>query len=171
MKKEERIRRALLLCCHYTRNLASYRAGWKGGDFQGRSQLVKTLNSNFIDIAVMEWCKLFGNYKIEKHHWKKIVKNKTEFKREMLIYAGLNNQSFHALWKEVLDYRDKFVAHLDSDEIMHIPLMEKTLSTIIFYYNELRLSVESQETLYGLPTDLIKYYDACYENALKLNEI
>ncbi|MGA7749305.1 MAG: hypothetical protein WCA63_04090 [Gallionella sp.] len=84
MDRQKRLRRVALLCCHFMRNLAYYRAGWNGNHFSiPASEFNKTVNSNFIDICVLEWCKLFGEHQ-EPHHWKNIVANKKEFKSGLL---------------------------------------------------------------------------------------
>ena len=166
MTRKERIRRAALVCFHYTRNLAYYRAGWDGLLFKKDSEFWKTTNSNFLDLATLEWCKLFGDYDKEKHHWKNIVKNKTKYKQRMLEHSDIDEAEFKKLWNKVRRYRDKFIAHLDSDTEMNTPLMDKTYSTIVFYYNELRKYAEDGFYLDDLPLDLEAYYDKCFKEAL-----
>ena len=57
MTREQRLRRCLLVCCHFARNLAYYRARRQSspgpaGDFW------ISADANFLDVAVMEWCKV-----------------------------------------------------------------------------------------------------------------
>jgi hypothetical protein len=56
------VRKLSLLCCHCVRNIAYYRMGFVTEDGTGNlkhaSQFGATVNSNMLDIAVLEWCKL-----------------------------------------------------------------------------------------------------------------
>ena len=68
MERNKRLRRVGILCCHFARNYAYYNAGWSSKGLKVKDQFWVSLNSNFIDISVIEWCKLFGDYK-DKHHF------------------------------------------------------------------------------------------------------
>ena len=67
MTRREKLGNVVKLCHSFLLNLASYRAGWNNehrhllemtntvsGDFW------RKVNGNFIDMCVLEWCKLFG---------------------------------------------------------------------------------------------------------------
>ena len=51
---------------------------WKSKD----DSFWRTLNSNFLEICVLEWCKLFGDHK-DKYHWENIMDDPSKFKQEM----------------------------------------------------------------------------------------
>jgi hypothetical protein len=52
-------------------------AGWDGKKYiLPESELWATLNSNFLDIAVLEWCKLFTDAKAY-HNWRKVLLTRT----------------------------------------------------------------------------------------------
>lgn len=165
MNRKQRTRRAALICCHCVRNIAYYRAGWKDGNLFVKTEYGATVNSNFIDMGLLEWCKIFGNHE-EKHHWKNIVSNKTLFRENMLKSIGIELKDLKKHWKKVLTYRNKFLAHLDSNEIMHIPTIENTLKTAIFYYSYLYTHHNTDGLFSRLPADLEKYYEKCYTDAL-----
>ena len=84
----------------------------------------------------------------------------------MLEYVGIDEKEFKSLWKKVLKYRNKFVAHLDSDEIMNVPLMENTYKTITFYYTQLRKYAKEEGYLNDLPADVETYYEKCHTDAV-----
>ena len=107
MTRKERIRRAALICCHCTRNVAYYRAGWESGELIDKTEYGATTNSNFIDLGLLEWCKVFGNHE-EKHHWKNIVSNKISFRENMLETINVDIKGLKTHWKKVLTYRNKF---------------------------------------------------------------
>jgi hypothetical protein len=60
MSRKDRLRRVALLCAHFTRNLAYYRAA-QDRIARTSPEFWRTVYSNFLDIAVLEWCKLFDD--------------------------------------------------------------------------------------------------------------
>ncbi|HKI44605.1 MAG TPA: hypothetical protein VKA08_04635, partial [Balneolales bacterium] len=75
MNENQRLRRVALLCAHFMRNLAYYRAGWGDGALKKKTEFWITVNGNFYDICVLEWCKLFAD-KNDKHCWLKLIEDK-----------------------------------------------------------------------------------------------
>lgn len=73
LSRRERLRRTALLCAHCIRNLAYYRAARTDGalTFSARNRLHVTINGNFLDVMVLEWCKLFVPR--EEHAWRNVV--------------------------------------------------------------------------------------------------
>jgi hypothetical protein len=122
MTRRERIRRVAILCCHCLRNLAFYKAGWRDGEFIHKkpSQFWINVNGNFIDICVLEWCKLFG-LKRDEHYWEKVITDRASFFDGLIKLLSLSKDEFEAYVQEVRSYRDKFIAHLDSEKVMNIP--------------------------------------------------
>ncbi len=120
MIRKERLRRVAILCCHCLRNLAYYRAGWHGDELILKGQFWINVNGNFLDICVLEWCKLFGDLR-GKHYWGKIISDTQIFYAGMLHKLKVAEAELESLKKEMRRYRDKFVAHLDSDKTMYIP--------------------------------------------------
>ena len=158
MERYRKLRRCLLLCSHFTRNLAYYRAGWENGELKRKDPFWLTLNSDFLDICVLEWCKLFGDYK-DKYHWKKIVDAPDDFKKEMFRKLGIEQINFDELWESIRSYRDKFVAHLDDEETGMIPKFDLALEMVIFYHENVKKAFKEEWQLTGLPLDLRAYYD------------
>lgn len=166
MDRDKKLRRSILLCSHFTRNLAYYRAGWKDGSLKRDDPFWKTLNSNFLDICVLEWCKLFGDHK-DKYHWKNIMDYPSKFKQEMFQELNIKQADFDGIWASIKSLRDKFVAHLDNKEIMNIPQFDLALSLVIFFHKKAVKSLVNEKSLEGLPRDLKAFYDACYTEAEK----
>lgn len=164
MTRKKRIRRAALICCHCTRNIAYYRAGRKDNYLINETEYGATVNSNFIDSGLLEWCKVFGNHE-EKHHWKNIISNKTSFRDNMIETINIDLKELKAYWKKVLTYRNKFLAHLDSNEIMDVPKLDVTLKTVFFYYSYLYKHQNTNGVFNGLPNTLEEYYEKCYKEA------
>lgn len=167
MTRDERIRRAALLCCHLTRNLAYYHAQWELLPPRKEAQFWTTVNGNFIDTSVMEWCKLFGDDK-GKHHWKSIIDDKVSFKQRLLEDVGINEEQWQDCWEKLRDYRDKFLAHLDSKHMMQIPQMTIPIRMVAFYYSQLRECCSNPSVMRDLPNDVQQYYQQCRVEAVEV---
>ncbi len=136
MTRRKRLRRVLILCCHCLRNLAFYTAGWHRGSLVFRDDFWRTVNGNFLDICVLEWCKLFGDAR-GKHFWRKVISDGASFYSRLLHELGITEDELNAYIDEVREYRDKFVAHLDSEEIMRPPVLEVAKSCVSYLYDYL----------------------------------
>jgi hypothetical protein len=167
LTKIERLRRVILVCGFFTRNLAYYRAAWRDDmarkELRGReSHFWRHANSNFFDVAVLEWCKLFGD-RNDKHHWSNILSDPATFESNLLHHLGVDANAFGEYIEGIRRYRDKFVAHLDSKRIMDIPDFDVAKAAIDFYHRHLLdHEISSPADLQGLVTDL----DRCYQDAL-----
>ncbi|MFA6969953.1 MAG: hypothetical protein WC208_01005 [Gallionella sp.] len=165
MDRQKRLKRVALLCCHFIRNLAYYDAGRNEGRFViPASEFNVTVNGNFLDICILEWCKLFGDHN-EEHHWKNIVDNKQEFKKGLLIRLETDDKGLENYWKLVRTYRDEFVAHLDSAETMNLPEMNLAYKAVLHYFGEIIEEYQTGPTHQGIPTDLKLYYQARLDEA------
>lgn len=163
LTKTERLRRVALLCCHFERNLAYYRA-WHGGLTPGDyGEILATIDGNFIDMAVIEWCKIFGDIK-GKHHWRKVVDHQ-DFETEMLKYLNQSSEEFKNYVNENREYRDKFIAHLDDEVSINIPKMDKAKDAVEFLYGYLTGVEASTGIFIGLPTGMAVYYEGCFNKA------
>ena len=67
LSRRDRLRRVALLCCAFARNVAFYRTGMADeaqpllSQYHRAASFWRQVNSNFFDMAVLEWCKLFGD--------------------------------------------------------------------------------------------------------------
>lgn len=160
MTRSQRLRRVALLCVHFTRNLAYYRAGWKDENLRKSTEFWKTVNGNFYDICILEWCKLFADKK-DHHCWKRIVEDTDEFSAGLLELLNLPEQEWEEYVSSMRKYRDKFVAHLDSEHTADLPHLSDAQAAVYFYYDHLRVLDESSPFLENLPKDIRGYYVQC----------
>lgn len=158
MIRSQHLRRVGILCCHFLRNLAFYKAGWRKGELIFKDQFWVNTNGNFLDICVLEWCKLFGEKKGE-HYWKTVVTDKTAFLAGLLHAAGQTEGEFDAYIEEMRTYRDKFVAHLDSEEVMHIPKLRVARKSVSFFYNYLLANEEEDNCFHDAPPKASRIYE------------
>jgi hypothetical protein len=136
LTERQRVRRVAILCRHCLRNIAFYRAGWERGRVRLRveRQFWMGANGAFLDIAVLEWCKLFTENN-GKHHWKAIVADATKFRKGLRASLGFSGGEFEKYARTVLHYRDKFVAHLDDELKMQFPFMWPARRSAAYLYD------------------------------------
>lgn len=94
------------------------------------------------------------------------------FKSSLLYHLGATESEFEQEIKNVRHYRDKFVAHLDSEEVMHIPKLDIFYESVVFYYKQ-AFSEITLDAFQGFPLDFEKRYQdevtavrRIYESAL-----
>ena len=167
LTRREKLRRTLLLCCHCSRNIAYYRVGWSIDPATRKRQLIFedqfeiTVNGNFIDIAVLEWCKLYGESKREPHHWQRILETtekQKHFGKQLHSYLGCTRKEWKDLRNKALTYRNEFVAHLGEKRQGDLPFLSYIL-TSAFYYHEYLIEHENNGHTYrDLPHDPRQYF-------------
>lgn len=167
MNTPARPRRAALLCCHFTRNLAYYRAGWNAVEpIFPRTDLWATLNSNFLDIAVIEWCKLFAETKAY-YNWRRVVVDPDPFIPQLFADFGATKVEWDIYVATMRTYRDKFLAHLDRRNKMDIPVMDLAQFAIYYLFDTMRAEQVSS-VFQGLPHNLREYSAGCKDEASQL---
>ncbi len=159
MTRKERLRRVAILCCHCLRNLAYYRAGWHGDKLILRGQFWINVNGNFLDICVLEWCKLFGDQR-GKHYWEKIISEPQSFYTGMLKELNIKESELEALRNEMRRYRDKFVAHLDSDKTMYIPSnLTLAQKSVEYLYDYIKANEDEGDFFNDALTNATAFYE------------
>lgn len=162
MTKNQRARRVAMLCCYCVRNAAYYRAGWRNNHISIRDDFWVSANGNFLDFAVVEWCKLFTDQR-GKHHWRKVVPDPNAFFPNLLVAIGSNGQEFVIQCGEIKTYRDKFVAHLDDEQRMQIPHLSMVIDSTIYLYSIVR--EEFSSALNDAPSNLRAFYRQRFAHA------
>jgi hypothetical protein len=132
----------------------------------------RVIYGNLTDMAVLEWCKLFGSDDDQNQpiHWKNIAPDPEAFKKAMLASLGIYESKWRSYWTEMKRYRDQSVAHHDERrrDIKRFPTFDLALESAYFYYEfvltELRkIGIDQQ------PRDLRRYgkdfADQCHEIA------
>jgi hypothetical protein len=115
LTRRERLRRVVILCASFARNVAYFRAGQSQTGSAARasshagSAFWTQVGANFLDISVLEWCKLLGDEK-DKHFWRNVVTDPAAFEASLLASLGMTASDFVDLAKKMRRYRDKFVA-------------------------------------------------------------
>jgi len=95
MTRNQRLRRVALLCIHFTRNLAYSQAIEKFVPEKKEGDFWITMEGNCLDTAILEWCKLFGEFN-GKHFWGKIVDSRETFKTNLLRTLSINEDEWES---------------------------------------------------------------------------
>jgi hypothetical protein len=171
LTRRERLRRVVILCASFARNVAYFRAGQSQNGSEERapshprSAFWAQVSSNFLDIAVLEWCKLLGDDK-DKHFWRNVVADPTTFEASLLANLEMTKSDFADYAKKMRRYRDKFVAHLDSDVKMDIPRLTAALAANRFYHEHVVTVEAAVDDLFAL-ADTSENFAQGYERCLK----
>jgi hypothetical protein len=155
--RTQRLRRVLLLACHFARNLGYYRSGMRRGKSRLPDEYWKTVTSNCLDVCILEWCKMFADPS-DPHHWRNIVSSPSKFEEALYKRLRVSAPRFEAYRIATRRYRDKFLAHLDSDLVMEIPTLDLALSAACLYYAQVHELECSPQTARSFPRDLFDYY-------------
>lgn len=176
MTRKDRLRRVVILCCSFGRNLAYYRVGQSEHGKRMLESVSPTAsfwlqaNVNFLDCAVLEWCKLLGDKKGE-HHWRRIVSDADRFETELLDRIGMSADAFNEWTVTIRRYRDKFVAHLDSDPVAIIPMLDAAKASVRFYHGYVVTQEAEKEYFAGLTATTRKFdleYRQCFEEGERI---
>lgn len=97
----------------------------------------RLIYGNLLDVAVLEWCKLFGADS-EPTHWKKVVSNHDAFRQGLLAALGIGHKKWVEYWEQMKAYRDALVAHqADGSPVRQYPSLDLALESCYFYYTHL----------------------------------
>ncbi len=83
--------------------------------------------------------------------------------------GGPRNESIggESYLKDMREYRDKFLAHLDADSTMHIPKMDLAERAINYLDRTMR-GEQDRDTFRGLPPSLRSYAADCHQAAIEV---
>ena len=93
---------------------------------------------NQLDIAALEWCKVFGSDG-EPTHWKKIVpaSGHVSFRTALLADLEIDEKAWADYWTAMKNYRDNQIAHHIEVPDAKYPKLELALKSSFFYYRYL----------------------------------
>jgi hypothetical protein len=135
-----------------------------------KGQFWLTATGNFLDIAILEWCKLFAETR-GKHFWRKVISHHETFQKGLLAELSLSEKGFDDYLNQIRSYRDKFVAHLDSEDAMYIPPLQIALESTVYLFDYLLKNEETGGCFADAPKGGLDFYEkffregtAVYEN-------
>jgi hypothetical protein len=145
-----RIRRTFQVTNNCISNIAAYKANWRKNAMNESKLVVERdfwnrANGNFLDIAVLEWCKVFSERNGE-HHWSRIFKTKQDWMSEFCQHMNMSQKEFHAELQRVVKYRNKYVAHLEPIP-MKYPSMNFLLKSISYLYEKIHSDTRTKDAV------------------------
>lgn len=174
MSRKEKLRRAALLCCSFGRNLAYYRAGWDKAckqllelDKSSNFRFWRQVNSNFVDMCVLEWCKLFADAE-GKFYWANIVSDPASFGTALLRHLGLSEEGLRKEIDDMRTLRDKHIAHSDAVRVGYVPVLDVAKRAIWFYHDHIVRREAQPGDLAGVPQELETGYVECLKEATEI---
>lgn len=124
----------------------------------------RLVSGNALDMAVLEWCKVFGT-DAEPSHWKAVVGDHGSFRTGLLSSLNVSEEQWNSFWKSVRDYRNELLAHHSfNPTATHYPKLDLILESSIFYYQHLIGVVRATGDM-RLPDDLRTYYSQFLDQA------
>jgi hypothetical protein len=168
ISRKAKLYNVLRLSASFVRNLAYYRVGWSEEHKhlldKGNDDFWRVVNANFLDMSVLDWCKLFGE-EGGKHHWRKIVTDPVTFEAGLLAHLALDEEAFNKHVRMIRKYRDKWVAHLDLDSKGCYPALEVAKQAVWFLWAHImKHEVEPTEFM-QFTRDIESGYEHCEREA------
>jgi hypothetical protein len=132
----------------------------------------RLIYGNFMDMAVIEWCKLFGSDHEEHQpvHWKNIVPEDAhdEFRKGLLAYLKVSMEEWVRYGEGVKHYRDNHAAHMSVPWLRpepkgkpkpedKYPELGMALEAAYFYYGALLARLAAAGFEHRYPTDIREY--------------
>jgi hypothetical protein len=122
--------------------------------------------NNFYDMAILEWCKIFGTDN-EPTHWKALVSDSdcSSFRNGLLKRIGLDESGWQSYWKEIRDYRNNALAHhRKSPMVTRYPPLDNVLQSAFYYHGWLVKQLEAIGIIEE-PNNLEAYYNSYIRQA------
>ena len=127
------------------------------------------ISSNFLDVAILEWCKVFGS-KSDATHWTSNVPDDATFRTGLFEKLKVTEAEWSAYWECVKTYRDKVIAHYDSTSTVNDhPDFCLALKACFYYYDMLNKQLK-RGSIGGYPESLEDYYEKSLDQAKVFSE-
>jgi hypothetical protein len=154
----QRQRRVARLCCHCIRNTAYHKAWSESGRPHNDKDFWVNATGNFIDVAVMEWCKLFAEWD-GPYHYRKIVPIRKDFREAMLKRLAKSQTEWDEYVSDVKTYRDKYIAHWEEKPPqLIVPVLDLARDSAIFLMDWLTEHGENDAN-WLVPQDGAAFYE------------
>lgn len=154
---------------YVVRNVAHHRSLEPFKDDSDQNYWILVFN-NFLDIAVLEWCKAFGS-RGEATHWSNHVADPDAFRAGLYARLGVSEEEWRTYWESIKNYRDEVVAHhVSASKVTHYPDLGCALQACFYYYGILIKQLR-QLSVFDYPEDLEDYYKRSLEQACRFSEL
>jgi len=118
-----------------------------------------------LDLAVIDWCKLFGSDDAENEpiHWKNIADDQDSFRSALLSQLAITQEDWETYWQQMKRHRDYNAARHDPrrEEITTYPVLDKALESAFFYFEYVQQEIGRRG--WSLPPADIRAYARDFE--------
>lgn len=131
----------------------------EGADRAPHINFWRLLYGGLSNLAVIEWCKLFGAEGSNDLHWKRLFPDRLdEFRAGLYAALGTDATGFHAYWQEMKRWRDTNYAHHEQGAALPAkwPHFDTALAAAEFYYGWVVAELGEQD-FYMFPAELGAY--------------
>lgn len=123
----------------------------------------RVIYANSMDIAVLDWCKLFGSdhQDYQPIHWKRVIQDHGEFRNGLFAALDADRDQWGEYWLGMKRYRDTYAAHSDfrARQLGDLyPDLSWALESTCFYYAQIGDELRSMGYS-SFPEDLNEYGD------------
>ena len=143
------------------RNLACHKTLYKYKDDFKKSYW-KLIFNNFLDIAIIEWCKMFDS-KDDTTHWSNHIKNKKEVGDKLLKWANMSQQEWDKYREDIKCYGNS-VDKYHKQNIKSYPDFSCVVIACYVYYDALIKELRMLG-VNDYPDELKEFYQSCLGEA------
>ena len=149
---------------YVVRNAANYRSMVKYKDDFNQNYWIHIFN-NFFDLAILEWCKVFGTDS-EPTHWKTLVDDHESFRKGRLKHMGLTESEWESYWTKAKNYRNNIITHFrkNPNKVKNYPALDNIITSACYYYGWL-VKALAERNIIQEPESLEVYYNNCLKQA------
>ena len=132
----------------------------------------RLIYGDLMDLAVIDWCKLFGSDDKESQpsHWKNMIPEAAhdDFRRGLWQHLGITKDQWQIYRQDVVDFRNNYAAHFsppwlqrDEEEASGLeykyPDFSIALEAVYYYYSKLLVRLRNLGYTHSYPEDLKDY--------------
>ncbi|MEC7962622.1 MAG: hypothetical protein VX083_06100 [Pseudomonadota bacterium] len=161
--RREKEKRLAGVCVQFERNLVFFRFTSDFLKHPAHSEFIRTCAGSMLDVAVLEWCKMFAD-KNGKHHYTRVLKCK-DFEGSLLESLGHSADEFEDYTVNLKHARDKMIAHLDNYDLVNIPDLRLAERAVDFLYGALLKQIPPEAMPDELPESMSEYRLLCKRQA------
>lgn len=134
----------------------------------------RVLHGNLLDVAVLDWCKLFGSDDEDRQllHWKTVFADKDAFREGLFGHVQMDQDAWRSYWQQMKSCRDQHVAHLDFNRryASHYPDLGPALASVCYCYSRLISALRATGDS-RFPDDLAAYHEAFVTRANEIAKV
>jgi hypothetical protein len=154
---------------YITRNVAHHRSLNSFRDDFNQTYWI-LISNNFLDVAILEWCKVFGSTS-DATHWTSNVLDRAAFRTGLLEKLKVTKDEWIAYRERVKTYRDKVIAHYDNNStVIDHPDFCLALKACFYYYDMLISQLKRGSISTSYPESLDDYYEESLAQAKVFSE-